>query len=131
MVADDGRGEYRSYLANEQNFNVLKDLHTRNLMIPVVGDFAGTKAIRGVGQYLKGVDGVVSAFYLSNVEQYLQGTLWMNFCRNVLSLPRDETSMFIRSGRGNSFTVTSTGTNVQNSSIGLMSTELQCSPNVP
>jgi hypothetical protein len=80
---------------------------------------------------LKGVDGVVSAFYLSNVEQYLQGTLWMNFCRNVLSLPRDETSMFIRSGRGNSFTVTSTGTNVQNSSIGLMSTELQCSPNVP
>ena len=131
MVADDGRGEYRSYLANEENFNVLKNLHTRNLIVPVVGDFAGTKAIRGVGQYLKTVDGTVSAFYLSNVEQYLQGTLWLSFCRNVLSLPRDETSMFIRSGRGSPFTVTSTGNNVQSSSFALMSTELQCSPNVP
>ena|SRR5688572_8367431 len=131
MIADDGRGQNRSYLATEENFNVLKDLHTRNLIIPVVGNFAGNKAIRAVGAYLKSVDGVVSAFYLSNVEQYLQGGLWDTFCRNVLSLPRDdEASMFIRSGRGGSFTQNSTGTGVQNSSAALMAPELQCAPAV-
>jgi hypothetical protein len=43
----------------------------------------------------------VQAFYLSNVEQYLdrQG-LWPAFCANVASLPLDESSTFIRSVRG-------------------------------
>ena len=71
MTADDGTGKNRSYLANEENFNILKDLEARNLIIPVVGDFGGNKAIRAVGQYLKSVDATVSAFYLSNVEQFL------------------------------------------------------------
>ena len=94
-------------------------------MVPVVGDFAGNKAIRAVGAYLKSVDGVVSAFYLSNVEQYLSG-VWDNFCRSVRSLPIDESSVFIRSGRGGPYTVNSTGGNVQNSSAALMTPELQC-----
>src|SRR4030095_4705537 len=46
MVSDDARGQYRSYLATEENFAFLKDLESRNLVIPVVGDFAGDKAIR-------------------------------------------------------------------------------------
>jgi hypothetical protein len=41
MVADDGKGQVRSYLANDENFLVLKDLHERNLLVPVVGNFAG------------------------------------------------------------------------------------------
>src|SRR5258706_11875566 len=39
MTAEDGSGENRSYLANEENFRFIKDLETRNLVIPVVGDF--------------------------------------------------------------------------------------------
>jgi len=43
----------------------------------------------------------VSAFYLSNVEQYLNmDGIWMDFCRNSLELPIDENSQFIRSFRG-------------------------------
>jgi hypothetical protein len=44
---------------------------------------------------------MVSAFYLSNVEQYLNmdGT-WMDFCHNSRELPIDEHSQFIRSFRG-------------------------------
>jgi hypothetical protein len=99
MTADDGMGLNRSYLANEENFNVLKTLETKNLLIPVVGDFGGSKAIREVGKYLKSVDAMVSAFYLSNVEQYLSNDGKLGaFFGNVATLPIDDSSRFIRSG---------------------------------
>jgi hypothetical protein len=91
----------RSYLSNEGSFRFLKDLQKRNLVVPVVGNFAGPKAIRAVAQYLKDKGATVSAFYLSNVEMYLQQDgIWGDFCANVAALPLDETSTFIRSLRG-------------------------------
>jgi hypothetical protein len=101
MVSTDSERRNRGYLANEENFKVLKDLHAKNLFVPVVGNFGGPKAIRAVGRYIKDHGGTVMAFYLSNVEQYLdrQG-LWPAFCANVASLPLDESSTFIRSVRG-------------------------------
>jgi hypothetical protein len=102
MVATDGSGQSRSYLSTEESFGFLKDLETRNLLVPVVGNFAGSKAIRAVGKYLKENGATVSAFYLSNVEQYLvQDGIWRDFCDNVATLPLDETSTFIRSVRTN------------------------------
>ena len=122
MMADDGTGLNRSFLANEENFQFIKDLESRNLIIPVVGDFGGDKAIRAVGRYLKGIDATVSAFYLSNVEQFLtQDGKWNTFCASTSSLPLDEASSFIRSGRGrNAFG----GAGVQNSSTVNMLQEL-------
>jgi hypothetical protein len=73
----------------------------RNLVVPVVGDFGGPKAIRLIGQYVKDHDGTVATFYLSNVEQFLgQNGTWTNFCASVATLPLDETSTYIYSGRG-------------------------------
>lgn len=101
MVATDGNGRARSYLATEESFAFIKDIQTRNMLVPVVGNFAGPKAIRAVGAYLKLKEQVVSAFYLSNVEQYLrQDGIWGQFCANVTTLPMDATSTFIRSMRG-------------------------------
>ena len=101
MVATDADSVPRSFLASEESFRFLKDLESKNLLVPVVGNFAGPKAIRSVGRYLKDKGGVVSAFYLSNVEMYLaQDGLMSSFCRNVSTLPLDETSTFIRSLRG-------------------------------
>ena len=119
MMADNGVGQYMSYLASEENFAFLKDLETRNMLVPVVGDFGGDKAIRAVGKYLKSVDATVSAFYLSNVEQYLtQYGTWGQFCNNALSLPLDETSMFIRTGNGGPNTTNTGGAGgVANSTI--------------
>lgn len=122
MTAEDGSGQNRSFLASEENFEFLKDLESRNLILPVVGDFGGTKAIRAVATYLKSMDTVVSAFYLSNVEQFLgQGGKWRNFCASAASLPLDATSSFIRSGRGRNIYG---GGGVQNSSTGNMLDEL-------
>jgi len=64
-----------------------------------VGDFAGQKAIRSVAKYLKDRDAYVTAFYLSNVEQYLfqQDDDWNKFYHNVETLPVDSSANFIRS----------------------------------
>jgi hypothetical protein len=66
--------------------------------VPVVGNFAGPKAIRAVGRYIREHGATVGAFYVSNVEQYLfQDGLFNDFARNVATLPVDEFSTFIRS----------------------------------
>jgi hypothetical protein len=105
MTQTDGAGKFRSYLASESGFAFLRDLEAQNLVIPIVGDFAGPKAIRTVGGYLKAHGSTVAAFYLSNVEQYLEGSKWAAFCRNAATLPLDRSSTFIRSssGRGSVF----------------------------
>jgi hypothetical protein len=98
MTATDQAGVFRSYLAAESSFAFLKDLESRNLVIPLVGDFAGRKAIRDVAAYLTAHDTRVSAFYLSNVEDYLyQDDKERAFCANVAMLPLDSSSTFIRS----------------------------------
>ena len=101
MVADDGAGVKRSYLANEENFQFMKTLESRNLLVPLTGDFGGQKAIRNVGQYLRERGALVQAFYLSNVEQYLsQDGKWNTFCGNFATLPLDDSSTFIFSQSG-------------------------------
>ena len=103
MAATDVKGVQRSYLASEAGYEFLRDLQSKNLVVPVIGDFGGPKAIRAIAQYLKARNTTVGAFYLSNVEQYLvQDGKWNLFCQNVAMLPLDASSTFIRSesGRG-------------------------------
>jgi len=99
MQMTDEEGVNRSYMGSEENFKVLQDFERKNLIVPVVGDFAGPKAIRSVASYLKEHDAFVSAFYVSNVEQYLfqQGDDWSKFYHNVGTLPVDASGAFIRS----------------------------------
>jgi hypothetical protein len=101
MEATDARGETRSFLSTEDRFQAVRALQRKNLVIPVVGDFAGPKALRAVGAWLRGRGTTVTTFYLSNVEDYLRlnGT-WDAFCRNVASLPVDARSLFISSSAG-------------------------------
>ena len=99
MTATDQQGQARSYLATEENFQTVRDLERKNLIIPVVGDFAGSKALRNVARYLKDHGAIVTAFYTSNVEQYLfqQGDDWRHFLTNVSAFPMNPLSTFIRS----------------------------------
>jgi hypothetical protein len=105
MASQDRSGEERSYLASEDNFALVKAMESKNLIVPVVGDFAGPKALRAIGAWLKAHGATVSAFYVSNVEQYLERTgVWPAFCANVATLPLDRSSIFIRPNyRGSSF----------------------------
>ena len=78
-------------------------MQQRNLIVPVVGDFAGPRALRAIGSYLRARGAVVTAFYVSNVEDYLRRNgVWAAFCANVASMPLDAASVFIRpNGRSN------------------------------
>ena len=98
MAQTDEAGESRSFLATEANFRFLRDMHRRNMIVPLVGDFAGDKALRAVGAWVRERNATITAFYTSNVEQYLfqQGDDWRRFFGNVASLPVDERSTFIR-----------------------------------
>jgi hypothetical protein len=99
MQASDARDAPGSYLSSEARFGIVKDLHARNLIVPVVGDFAGPKALRAIADWLRARRGVVSVFYLSNVEDYLRrGGTWTRFCENAATLPIASGSNFIRSG---------------------------------
>jgi hypothetical protein len=101
MEVDDGAGQLRSYLASEENYQFVRDMERKNLIVPLVGDFAGPKTIRAVGQYLKDHGATVTAFYLSNVEQYLfNDDKASDFYENVSTLPVDSSSTFIRSFSG-------------------------------
>jgi hypothetical protein len=104
VTATDAKGQPRGYLASEEAFAFVKDLHARNMVVPVVGDFGGRKALRAIGRYLDDHGTVVSAFYLSNVEQYLrQAASWRAFCGNAARLPMDGQSQFIRAVRNGAY----------------------------
>jgi hypothetical protein len=93
----DGSGQPRSFLSSEENFQFVKALHAKNLIVPVSGDFGGPKAIRAIGAWLTEHRATVSAFYVSNVEQYLfQDLKAQAFYDNVATLPVNEASVFIR-----------------------------------
>jgi hypothetical protein len=133
MIATDAAGRNRSYLGSEDTFRFLKDLETRNMIVPVVGNFGGPKALRAVGAYLRQKETLVSAFYTSNVEQYLrEDGIWDNFCASAATFPLDGASTFIRSERGGfRGQLGPQGTSVADgfaSSLGSMKTELARCP---
>ena len=98
QIAGDEDGMQRGYLASEANFDRVRSLQRRNLIIPIVGDFAGPKALRSASDWIRAHGGVVAAFYTSNVEQYLfQDGSWDRFAGTVATLPVDASSVFIRS----------------------------------
>ncbi|HEY2382951.1 MAG TPA: hypothetical protein VGK48_17380 [Terriglobia bacterium] len=97
MLETDSSGESHSYMASEENFQTMKKLESENRIIPIVGDFAGDKALRSVAKYLKRHGAPVTAFYTSNVEFYLfQSDDWRKYLSNVSKLPLERDSVFIR-----------------------------------
>jgi hypothetical protein len=106
MVETDGQGEKRSYLATEENFRLLREYEKNNMIVPVVGDFGGDKALRAVGDYVRAHEATVTVFYTSNVEQYLfqEANAWRKFLTNVATFPIDGRSTFIRSISNRGFT---------------------------
>jgi len=102
MLETDGSaengGDRHSYMASEENFQFVKRMEAENRIIPIVGDFAGEKALRSVGRYVKEHGAAISTFYTSNVEFYLfQTEDWRKFFTTVAGLPIDSDSTFIRS----------------------------------
>jgi hypothetical protein len=96
MTATDKNGQPWSFLSSEAAYQYVKELHRKNLIIPLVGDFAGPSTIRKIGDYLRQRNSNVAAFYISNVEFYLNGPTMRAFQSNLATLPIDSASTLIR-----------------------------------
>ena len=98
LLERDRTGRPRSFLTDESAFQFLKALHAKDLIIPVVGDVSGGKAMAAIAAYLTQRGQHVSAFYVSNVEFYLfrngQFPAWV---ANLSRLPRQANATVIRS----------------------------------
>jgi hypothetical protein len=119
MIQTDREGLNRSYMNSEETFKTLQELEKKNLIVPLVGDFAGPKALRAIGDYLREHDANVNVFYLSNVEQYLfqQDDDWSKFFTNVGTLPLASNSTFIRSIFNGLIPPRSTGFGLRSASV--------------
>jgi len=97
MTSRDLTGETRSFLADEPSFRFVRSLQARNLIVPIVGDFAGPTAIRGIGAYAREHRSVIEAFYGSNVGVYLSTKQMRVFCASLEALPVASDAWFIES----------------------------------
>ncbi len=98
VTQTDLHGKQGSFLASDEDYNYVRNLHLKNLIVPITGNFAGTKAFTAVGAYLRQHGLIVNTIYCSNVEQYLfEYQVFDGFAANVKKLPTNEQSLFIRS----------------------------------
>jgi hypothetical protein len=94
--APDGR--QWNYLASEDDFAFLKQMQARDAIIPVIGDVSGPHALKSIAATISERGERVSAFYISNVETYLEQNLKIGqFLDNLSRLPRATDSVMIRS----------------------------------
>jgi hypothetical protein len=101
LFEKDLTSKHCNYLASEDDFQFLRSLQERNLIIPVVANLAGDHTFKTLARYLKERNERVSALYTSNVEFYLMRGFsddeFKRFAENVSLLPRHDRSVIIRS----------------------------------
>ena len=98
LLETDARGRPGSFLVRDEDFQWVKQLQAKNLVVPVVGDLAGPHAIRAVAGWLAERGVGVSEYYTSNVEDYLwRGGAYAAFVDNVRALPWTADGVIIRS----------------------------------
>ena len=98
LLETDRSGHEGNYLASEESFQFVRSMQTRDLIIPVVGNIAGDRALASIGRFMAERGDRLSAFYVSNVELYLtQDRIFPRFIANLERLPCTERSVIIRS----------------------------------
>lgn len=96
-AADPSDGVAKGFVASDASFRLLQTMHRENRIVPLVGDFAGGRAMPRLAAHLQGERLTVRSFYVSNVEQYLLvDGKWHAWRKNVAALPVDDDSVFIR-----------------------------------
>lgn len=99
LVAErDLHGRQASYLSTEATYRWLRDFQGRGLVVPVVGNLAGGKAMPEIARFLRERGDSLSAIYASNAEQYImRDGAFPEWAANLLRLPRTDKSVVIRS----------------------------------
>jgi hypothetical protein len=97
FAATDPDSGATSFLGSEESYARVRRLVVENRVLPVVGDFGGTHALRAVAEDMRARGLLLGVFYTSNVEQYLfESRTYGNFVESVRAMPRDDESRIIR-----------------------------------
>ena len=97
LFETDRAGHRWNYLVSEDDFQFVRSLERRDLVIPVVGDLGGSKALVQIGKMMTERDDRLSAFYASNVEFYLASDhTFQTFVDNLSRMPHTNKSVIIR-----------------------------------
>jgi hypothetical protein len=108
VLGTDGGSRRWSYLASENDFQFLRALQLGDRVVPVVGDVSGAHAVQAIAARMRTREEHLSAFYISNVEDYLfREGRFARYVNNVERLPRAPHSVMIRAifGGGGSVSV--------------------------
>jgi hypothetical protein len=98
LLETDRTGLRASFLASEDDFQFVRAMQQRDLIIPVVGNLGGPSAMEAIADAIKRRRERVSAFYVSNVEGYLfNDGVFPRYAENLAAFPRHERSAIIRS----------------------------------
>jgi hypothetical protein len=98
IMEKDRAGALASYLVSEERWRTVQEMEKNDRVLLVTGDLSGERALRNIGNYVRERGLKVTAFYTSNVEQYLfQFGTFDSFAQNTLTLPFDSNAVIIRS----------------------------------
>jgi hypothetical protein len=101
LLASDPSGTRSCFQASEDAYAFVRELQARDLVIPVMGDVSGPKAMLAIGRFLAHRRERVSAIYVSNVESYLFGDgRFAGYIANLGKLPTAPGAVVIRSAFG-------------------------------
>jgi hypothetical protein len=98
LLETDRGGRRWSFLASEGDFQFVRALQQRDLVVPLTGDLAGPSAMGRIGALMKERGDRLSAIYTSNAELYIsRGSGFDRFISNLSLLPHTNKSLVIRS----------------------------------
>jgi hypothetical protein len=97
FAARDAKGAAATFLGSDESYARVRRLVLENRVLPVVGDFGGTRALTSVAADMRARGLLLGAFYTSNVEQYLfDNRTYGAFVASVTAMPRDDASLLVR-----------------------------------
>lgn len=97
LLETDRQGHRWNFLNSEDDYQFVRSLQNRDLIVPVVGSLSGPSALVAIGRTLAETGIRLSAFYTSNVEYYLfRDRSFPRFVDNLSHLPHSNNSLIIR-----------------------------------
>lgn len=83
------------WLANQESYAYVQQLHQQDRIIPVAGDMLATKGLRSIGETAKAMKVPIRIYYTSNAPTAWGGRLTQEYRDNVSALPFDDRSILL------------------------------------
>ncbi len=95
--ATDRSGKVAHFLATEKGYEAVRERQLEDRILPLVGDFAGTGAMKRIGDGLRDMSLDLSVVYMSDVEFFLiRAGKFDAYIENLATMPRADDAVIVR-----------------------------------